>query len=148
MVGASAKTGPIAASYVCTLVNCWASSRHQLEKSIDETDLANFKKAGGRGLCPARSWIPWCKHLWVTANGRLAMSRYRSTASKRQMPPLGYLAGILATTLSVCAEAATVANPLCPRETVSFNPGIGEELLLPPGLRFSVLALWLIGSTV
>ena len=68
------------------------------------------------------------------------MSRYRSTASKRKIRRLGYLAGILATTLPVGAEAATVANPLCPREAVSFNPGNGEDIVVPPGFRVSVFA--------
>src|SRR5258707_730519 len=82
----------------------------------------------------------WCKHLWLTANGRLAMSMYRSTASKRKIRRLGYLAGILASTLPAAAEAATVANPLCPRESVSFNPGNGEDIVVPQGFRVSVFA--------
>jgi hypothetical protein len=35
--------------------------------------------------------------------------------------------------LSAGAQAATVANPLCPGETVLFNPGNGEDIVLPPG---------------
>src|SRR5713101_7111195 len=68
------------------------------------------------------------------------MSRYRSIASKRKIRRLGYLAGILASTLPAVAEAATVANPLCPRESVSFNPGNGEDIVVPPGFRVSVFA--------
>ena len=68
------------------------------------------------------------------------MSRYRSTASRRKIRRLGYLAGILASTLPAVAEAATVANPLCPRESVSFNPGNGEDIVVPPGFRVSVFA--------
>jgi glucose/arabinose dehydrogenase len=68
------------------------------------------------------------------------MSRYRSIASKRKIRRLGYLAGVLASTLPAVAEAATVANPLCPRESVSFNPGNGEDIVVPPGFRVSVFA--------
>jgi hypothetical protein len=62
------------------------------------------------------------------------MSKYRSTASKRKIRRLGYLAGILASAFPAVAEAATVANPLCPRESVSFNPGNGEDIVLSQGL--------------
>jgi hypothetical protein len=68
------------------------------------------------------------------------MSRYRSTASKGNIRRLGYLAGILASTLPVTTEAATVTNPLCPAESVLFNPGNGEDIVLPPGFRVSVFA--------
>jgi len=68
------------------------------------------------------------------------MSKYRSTASKRKIRRLGYLAGILASAFPAVAEAATVVNPLCPRESVSFNPGNGEDIVLPQGFRVSVFA--------
>jgi glucose/arabinose dehydrogenase len=68
------------------------------------------------------------------------MSRYCSIASKRKTRRLGYLAGILASTLPAVAEAATAANPLCPAETVLFNPGNGEDIAVPPGFRVSVFA--------
>src|SRR5258708_21504116 len=68
------------------------------------------------------------------------MSKYRSTASKRKIRRLGYLAGILASAFPAVAEAATVANPLCPRESVSFNPGNGEDIVLPKVFRVSVFA--------
>ena len=69
------------------------------------------------------------------------MNKYRSTPSKRRIRRLGYLAGILASTLPIVAEAATVANPLCPAETVLFNPGSGEDIVVPPGFRVSGLGL-------
>src|SRR5262249_37759750 len=53
-----AKTRPYCCPIPWWSVTCWASSRHQLEKSTDETDLANLKKAGGRGFCPARLTDP------------------------------------------------------------------------------------------
>src|SRR5260370_23329121 len=68
------------------------------------------------------------------------MSRYRSIAWRRKSRRLGYLAGILALILPAVAEAATVANPLCPRESVSFNPGNGEDIVVPPGFRVSFCA--------
>ena len=68
------------------------------------------------------------------------MSWYRSTASKRKILLLGCSAAGLALTLPVAAEAATVANPLCPAETVSFNPGNGQDIVVPAGFRVSVFA--------
>src|SRR6266850_5609442 len=68
------------------------------------------------------------------------MSRYRSTASRRKIRRLGYLAGILASTLPAVAEAATVANPLCPGESAQFNPGNGEDIVVPPGFKVSRFA--------
>src|SRR5215472_6768903 len=37
------------------------------------------------------------------------------------------------------AGAATVGNPLCPGEEVSFNPGNGEDIVVPDGFAVSVL---------
>src|SRR5437773_10660937 len=34
--------------------------------------------------------------------------------------------------------AATVVNPLCPGEDVFFNPGNGEDIVVPPGFQVSV----------
>ncbi len=36
--------------------------------------------------------------------------------------------------------AATVSNPLCPGETAFFNPGNGEDIVVPPGYTVSVFA--------
>src|SRR5258707_94571 len=38
------------------------------------------------------------------------------------------------------AAAATVANPLCPDNTANFNPGSGEDIVLPSGFKVSVFA--------
>lgn len=43
-------------------------------------------------------------------------------------------------TLPVAAVAATVGNPLCPGEEVSFNPGNGEDIVVPEGFKVSVFA--------
>ncbi len=42
--------------------------------------------------------------------------------------------------LSPAAFAATVANPECPVEAVSYNPGGGEDIVLPSGYKVSVFA--------
>src|SRR5256886_9091916 len=36
--------------------------------------------------------------------------------------------------------AATVANPLCPNNTALFNPGSGQNIVVPPGFKVSVFA--------
>lgn len=64
----------------------------------------------------------------------------RGSASKRQIRRLGYLAGVLASGLPAVAEAATVANPICPAETALFNPGNGEDIVVPSGFKVSVFA--------
>jgi len=38
----------------------------------------------------------------------------------------------------VAAQAATVGNPLCPGEDVQFNPGNGQDIVVPPGFTVSV----------
>jgi glucose/arabinose dehydrogenase len=68
------------------------------------------------------------------------MFGHRYTLPKRHIRRLGYLTGILASTFPVFAEAATVANPLCPAETALFNPGNGEDIVVPSGFRVSVFA--------
>ena len=68
------------------------------------------------------------------------MSTRCTLASKRNVRLLGSVAGVLATTVPFFAEAAPVANPLCPTETVLFNPGNGEDIVVPQGFRVSVFA--------
>jgi glucose/arabinose dehydrogenase len=68
------------------------------------------------------------------------MSKHLYTLPKRHIRRLGYLAGILASTFPVFAEAATVTNPICPAEFALFNPGNGEDIAVPPGFRVSVFA--------
>ena len=38
------------------------------------------------------------------------------------------------------AQVTTVTNPICPQETAKFNPGNGEDIVLPPGFTVSVFA--------
>jgi hypothetical protein len=40
----------------------------------------------------------------------------------------------------IAAQAATVANPLCPAETAFFAPGNGQDITVPPGFTVSVFA--------
>ena len=42
--------------------------------------------------------------------------------------------------LPTVAGAATVANPICPAETVLFNPDQGQDIVLPTGFKVSVFA--------
>jgi glucose/arabinose dehydrogenase len=70
---------------------------------------------------------------------REAMSSRCTFASKRRL--LGYVASVLLTsTAPFAAQAATVANPLCPTETALFNPANGQDIVLPPGFNVSVFA--------
>ena len=48
------------------------------------------------------------------------------------------LASFLA--LPAVAEAATVANPICPSNTALFNPDSGKDIILPAGFTVSVFA--------
>jgi glucose/arabinose dehydrogenase len=40
----------------------------------------------------------------------------------------------------IAAQAATVANPLCPVETAIYAPGHAQDIVVPPGFRVSVFA--------
>ena len=42
--------------------------------------------------------------------------------------------------ISAFAAATTVANPLCPDNTVLFNPGQGQDIVVPPEFTVSVFA--------
>src|SRR5215468_1343740 len=42
--------------------------------------------------------------------------------------------------LPAAAYAATVANPLCPDNTALFDPGQGQDIVVPPGYKVSVFA--------
>jgi hypothetical protein len=68
------------------------------------------------------------------------MSTTRAFASKRNVRLLGYMAGVLASAVPFVADAATVSNPICPGESVQFNPGNGEDIVVPPGFRVSRFA--------
>ena len=68
------------------------------------------------------------------------MSCRCTLASTRIVKLLGYAAGVLTWTAPVTAQAATVANPLCPGESAQFNPGNGEDIVVPPGFKVSRFA--------
>src|SRR5713226_4733217 len=40
--------------------------------------------------------------------------------------------------LPAVAQAATIANPLCPTETALFNPDSGSDIVVPAGFKVSV----------
>ena len=64
-----------------------------------------------------------------------------SVLSKTKARLLGCLAGgVVASILPNAAGAATVANPLCPTETVKFDPGQGQDIVVPKGFKVSVFA--------
>lgn len=64
-----------------------------------------------------------------------------SALSKTKARLLGCLAGGVAVSiLPSVAGAATVANPLCPTETVKFDPDQGQDIVVPTGFRVSVFA--------
>jgi hypothetical protein len=48
------------------------------------------------------------------------------------------LASVLTVPSFVAAAAMQVPNPLCAHEDVSFNPGNGEDIIVPPGFKVSV----------
>jgi len=50
-------------------------------------------------------------------------------------------------TLPNLVTAATVANPLCPAETVSFNPDNGQDIVVPSGFKVSVFVAGLNAPT-
>src|SRR5215467_11466133 len=69
------------------------------------------------------------------------MSNGRTATSKRKVKLLSYVsASVLAAMVPVAAQAATVANPICPVEKASFDPGNGQDIVVPPGFRVSVFA--------
>src|ERR1700682_5741265 len=50
------------------------------------------------------------------------------------------LAPVLGLTLPAIATAATVVNPLCTNNTALFDPGTGQDIVVPPGFKVSVFA--------
>src|SRR5262249_55453064 len=76
---------------------------------------------------------------WATA--REVSVRKCSTLSKTKARLLGCLAGgIVVSILPGAAGAVTLANPLCPTETVKFDPGQGQDIVVPTGFKVSVFA--------
>ena len=66
------------------------------------------------------------------------MSSRCAFVSKRHSRLLGYVAGLLASTVPVAAQAATVSNPICPDNSALFDPGSGQDIVVPPGFKVSV----------
>ena len=60
---------------------------------------------------------------------------------KRYFPPPLPLIGLVSLiALPNLAGAATVANPLCPKEMANFAPGHGQDITVPDGFTVSVFA--------
>src|SRR5262249_12621740 len=69
------------------------------------------------------------------------MSRRCRVASKTKVRLLSYVsASVLAAMVPVAAQAATVSNPNCPVEKVLFDPGSGQDIVVPPGFSVSRFA--------
>jgi hypothetical protein len=61
--------------------------------------------------------------------------------SKTKYKLLGCVAGGIAASLwTSAAGAVTVSNPLCPTETVLFDPAQGQDIVVPKGFKVSVFA--------
>src|SRR5437764_14877021 len=56
----------------------------------------------------------------------------------RVRPLVAAVASLLA--LPTAAYADTIANPLCPDNTALFNPGTGQDIIVPAGFKVSVFA--------
>ena len=67
------------------------------------------------------------------------MSNRCSFASRRKSRLLSYVsAGVLALMAPVAAQAVTLSNPICTDNTASFDPGSGQDIVVPPGFKVSV----------
>ena len=67
------------------------------------------------------------------------MSNRCSFASRRKGRLLSYVsAGVLASMAPVAAQAAVLSNPICTDNTAFFNPGQGQDIVVPPGFKVSV----------
>ena len=67
------------------------------------------------------------------------MSNRCSFASRRKGRLLSYVsAGVLASMAPVAAQAAVLSNPICPNNTAQFDPGSGQDIVVPPGFKVSV----------
>src|SRR5262245_44577103 len=95
---------------------CWrSSSPRDVVNSIDEDRVRLRQREGSMRIRPA---LP----------------------SKRNLRLLSCAAGVLVSTVPVAAQVEMVGNPLCPGEEVRFNPGNGEDIVVPPGFRVSRFA--------
>src|SRR5207247_8296556 len=54
---------------------------------------------------------------------------------------------VLVVPLHPSPVSADVANPICPAEVVHFNPGVGQDIVVPAGFKVSVFKSGLNGPT-
>src|SRR5262245_12452394 len=71
--------------------------------------------------------------------------RSLKTVPRGSSPPGGLKLSAIAAALALAGIGiapsvafADVANPVCPKETVFFNPGNGEDIVLPRGFKIEV----------
>src|SRR6516165_8030808 len=89
-----------------------------------------------------RNTIHARRHCAV-ANGRAAMSNRCTFASKRKARLLGYVsASVLTAMVPVATQAAVVSNPIagCGGNTALFDPGNGQDIVVPAGFSVSRFA--------
>ncbi len=55
---------------------------------------------------------------------------------------------VLVVPLHPSPVSADVANPICPAEDVHFNPGAGQDIVVPAGFKVSVFKAGLNGAGV
>src|SRR6266568_663690 len=77
------------------------------------------------------------KRLSATPNRRISYQP-RLTAVAAALLLAGI--GVAPLALPSAAYAAIVANPLCPTNTAFFDPGNGQNIVVPPGYKVSVFA--------
>jgi hypothetical protein len=68
----------------------------------------------------------------------LKQARREEIVKQPKRLPIVTLACAPLLALPIVAHAATVANPLCPVETAQFDPGQGQDIVVPEGFKVSV----------
>src|SRR5262249_2139587 len=124
-----------------TICRCGALSQHGLKESLiwDPAKSAIDSKCWRR--FPASSLRPLVRSASARQkNGRKAMSSRGASASKRTIKIASYLSGAFACTVPFAAQAGTVANPICPQETVFFSPGAKLSINVPEDYSVSMFA--------
>ena len=106
---------------------------------IFKGDLQLFCKIFGTAFSPGDAAIRTLGAVGMPKGGmRLAARIAVSHIAESSFKSVILLTASL--TLPGVAMAASVGNPLCPGEEVSFNPGNGEDIVVPAGFKVSVFA--------
>jgi hypothetical protein len=99
-------------------------------------------------MSPFEPFSPYFCHLERFSsdcnNENVALERQTGEAdmSSRRLALNAKLLGCVAAIalMPVTAQAVVAKNPICPTETANFDPGNGENIVLPPGFTISVFA--------